>query len=305
MDIEFSKIKESEISRIMWHIKMDLGTVGRLYADDTYHTYRYNPELADFSKYPCSDKENTAALKKLHEKLVRLFYAQSLEELFVDIDIEFRIRSRIFESEGQHSEGEYLSFYREYSDRGADEASYLAGVLEFAGFGCESDPERAFLHFLKCSEVSDKKARTAWIKFFINEPKGEGEVPEFYQDYVKAGFVATKDYKCPLRYYQPEWFVLQTLCANTPDEFTICVPEGAEAANELFELHQYYRYADGPVSDPDLPNFAFKPLGFEIFWYEDQKAMSMNLPLTLEQLRHILRLCIQYVIDNKCWRRGE
>ncbi len=305
MGIEFSKIKECEINRILPQIKTYLGKTGAAYVKDTCCEGRYNPKLADFSKYHDEDRQVEVTLKNQHAKLLRIYNAKSLEDLGVDVETEYQITSWAFDSEDLRQEDEVLSFYRKYSDLGVEEASYIAGILEFAGFGCEPDPEGALVHFLKIKDSEEDKYLNAWIGFFTNEPDCSGAAATYYRDYVKFGYVATKKYNCPLHYFQPEWYVFQILCASTPGELLSISPVYAETANELFEIHQYRYCADKSTPDSELPNFAFKPLGLEITWYKDQKAMSMNLPLTLEQLRHILRLCIQYIIDNKCWRGKE
>ncbi len=73
------------------------------------------------------------------------------------------------------------------------------------------------------------------------------------------------------------------------------------ASNDMYELHPFY-WGDGVNPESILPNFAFKPTGLEVTWSKDPlRDAQMNQPLSLSELRHIVRLCIEHAAESRCW----
>lgn len=108
----------------------------------------------------------------------------------------------------------------------------------------------------------------------------------------------------------PEWTVLLDLCDSDPTG-SCCGPVRANGyggfENSVFMLSPYYW---GMSDDEDrevrseLPNFLFKPTGFEMRWYKYAfRDCRVNRPLTVEQMRRMWRICIQSVLDQ--YERGE
>ena len=257
----------------------------------------FSPEDLDKGHDPGADEDTIRRLawaKAISE-------SDSLDDINLEPDVRYDLYMRAVRCwEGDLDEKEVYSVSGRYADHGVKQAAMDHGRMSFIGFGCDSDPYRALRYLLKGK--TDKRYCRAWIDYFLNEPGTDKGKASDYQDYIKFGRQTAHDYDCPLYFYLPEWYVLNSICADSPGYMLYFDPWGAEISTDLFEIHQYRYYVDEITSDSLLPNFAFKPIGLEITWYKDQKSMSMNLPLSLDQLRHILRLCVQYVIDNRTWR---
>jgi len=60
--------------------------------------------------------------------------------------------------------------------------------------------------------------------------------------------------------------------------------------NEIFTIRPYYWGEDDEIEN--LPNFLYKPTGFEIEWYKYAfRAASMNQDLNEQQIRNIFIEC--------------
>jgi len=300
----FEEYKEKRLEIILLEIER-LGDIGRRYAEEACRSGSYVPDDADPSGYQGADPEKVAELCEKHDLALRIYHAERIEDLHLDLDRDYDSVRYILSRASFGTEEGHLGLHRIYAELGVGEALFNAGVLTFAGYGCEPDPEEALRYILDSDpDPGDGRLRASWLTFFTSEPWILSSEAVPFRDYLRFGRVVTQDYDCPVSFFLPEWLVLRTLCADTPRDLEYCDPFEAETANELFEMHEYLYDDWGGNPGSELPNFAFKPLGLMITWYKDQKAMSMNLPLTLDQLRHIFRLCIQYIIDNKTWRRG-
>ncbi len=62
--------------------------------------------------------------------------------------------------------------------------------------------------------------------------------------------------------------------------------------NEVFSIRPYW-WGDDDAEQTDMPNFLYKPTGFEIRWYKYPFRDSyMNKNLSLDKIREIFRHCI-------------
>lgn len=67
---------------------------------------------------------------------------------------------------------------------------------------------------------------------------------------------------------------------------------------DLFVLMPYYWGDDDAIAE--LPNFVYKPLGFELSWYKYAlRSAYMNQLVTLAQLDDMLRACIESIRERR------
>ncbi len=94
-----------------------------------------------------------------------------------------------------------------------------------------------------------------------------------------------------------EW---ETLCEEAQVDICYGDPKwGVEREfcgfdNDVFTIRPYYWGED--ETEVDLPNFIYKPTGFEIQWYKYAFRDSyMNFELTTEEILEIFRKCIDSI----------
>lgn len=196
-----------------------------------------------------------------------------------------------------------MRLLEEAADRGSDDALFEMGRRLFTGRGIARDPAASLDHFLRAAEDGDRRARY-WLALFM--PVTGGDVP------AGEGVHAPRDHGRSVRpYHLPpgqleeasEWYVLLDLCGL--DTYGCSLDRFSETdgfENSVFSIRPYLWWEPGDKeweTASVMPNFLFKPTGFEIEWYRYPfKDSWMNRPLTLGQVRHIWRLCIQSVLDH-------
>lgn len=156
MPVSFSKIKETELDRILWEIETYLGEIGRSYAEDARRDGKYNPELMDPSKYR-TEGEESETLKNKHKRALEVYRAESLEDLRFPPRREFEAFVMSMDPLWLYPEEEYLELCEKYARLGVFDASFEAGVLKFVGYGCDPDPRAALDHFLSIEGPEDDR----------------------------------------------------------------------------------------------------------------------------------------------------
>lgn len=68
--------------------------------------------------------------------------------------------------------------------------------------------------------------------------------------------------------------------------------------NDVFIVRPYYWGEDEKIAE--LPNFVYKPTGFELQWYKYPLRDSyMNQNITFEKLQEIIEHCKESILGNK------
>jgi hypothetical protein len=115
---------------------------------------------------------------------------------------------------------------------------------------------------------------------------------------VKGEEIMIRDYAFPDRQIvnSDEW---NELCEKTNIDSCYGYPLDEKREfygfdNEMFTIRPYYWGEDEAIKE--LPNFLYKPTGFEIEWYKYAfRASYMNQDLSKEQILDIFKECIKSI----------
>ena len=182
-------------------------------------------------------------------------------------------------------------------------ASFELGRLYFCGLKTEHDERKAFEYFLDAAErCGDNEEPKIWLSYYIDPENDKTAYDEELKAFRELRYngMAIREINVPdrmLMIHYPEWFILENV---TNSEYHMCCyfenrcNNRGGYENQLFALRPYDW--DG---ESEEPNFQFKPTNFEIEWYKYPFRDSyMNQKLTLSELRHMWRLCIDSVIEE-------
>jgi len=193
---------------------------------------------------------------------------------------------------------------------GCNHAAFDLGRMYFSGRFVKRDIEKAYQYMLTAARNDESEARQ-WIGFFLDDEKDAviGEEAEERNSTIRFYHRSIRSFNFPDRSLVdcPEWIVLLDICDL--DGHCCCCSEDLASSrggfeNDTFAIRPFYWNDD--KTESEIPNFIFKPTGFEIEWYKYPFRDSyMNRRLNEKQIRHIWRLCIESVVEqySKRWEQ--
>lgn len=203
-----------------------------------------------------------------------------------------------------------IALLEESASAGSADGAMELGCELFTGSRTARDIGSAFRFSLAAAEGGNRDA-SCWLALFEDLPpagKGEGRLNR----YDTGGMSRSRlRYALPERSKEayPEFVVLLDMLGmdGNGSNGRMCDGYGG-FENDVFWIRPYYwgepEHDDYDLSRADMPNFRFKPTGFEIEWYGCPFHDSyMNRDIDLIAIRAIWRICIQSLLDQA--DRGE